>query len=516
MADTAVARPTSQGYRFLDSSQIGTLRSQTNQYQIIVRQNPKRGKVFHAKDRDRRPLDPPPFVQIVAEKPTNHTIFEEDDQCGSHRYLHNPYLFMYAALVYVNEIDGQETIRSATTGNMVSSLHRLKDTNDVDGGFFVFPDISVMIEGEFVLRFYLYELVDSRVKFISAQHSAPFTVYPAKKFPGMAETTFLSRFFSDQGVRIRTRKDHRLKFTRRICSVSAHTEENGLVTEVSHAGSDTQGESSPETSPKRPWITSGMSETPHLKSMPGRQSSSHIPSLGGTPLAVSPPDYPRKRLMLDTEISSRIPSPREELSNSHTATLPACPSALYTPLPMVAGQWEHSRRHSEGVGQHHRRHHAHSALSARKPSATDRSQWVISSPLVPSSRARLNSCSTMTDGNSVGLVPFLPRSHPDNPMAVYYDSVPNLGPIDQKRSSSSSRLLSHDFGNSFGSYLRRHAIPIVSKPVYGLTKTHPLVRGNSDLVPASTSGYLPPNNLAQLTPPTLVNRHCTTAPTTDP
>ncbi|KAJ1956694.1 hypothetical protein IWQ62_005247, partial [Dispira parvispora] len=274
MADTAVARTTSHGYRFLDSSQIGTLRSRTNQYQIIVRQNPKRGKVFHAKDRDRRPLDPPPFVQIVAQMPTNHTTPEGEDEYGSHRYLHNPYLFMYAALVHVNETDGKKTIRSAMTGNTVSSLHRLKDTNDVDSGFFVFPDISIMIEGEFVLRFCLYELVDSQVKFIGAQNSEPFTVYPAKKFPGMAETTFLSRFFSDQGVRIRTRKDHRLKFTRRLYSVSAHTGEHGPVTEGSHVGSDTQGESSPETSPKRSWTNSGMRETPNSQPMSGHQFSS--------------------------------------------------------------------------------------------------------------------------------------------------------------------------------------------------------------------------------------------------
>ncbi|CAG8537854.1 16914_t:CDS:2, partial [Acaulospora colombiana] len=41
-----------------------------------------------------------------------------------------------------------------------------------------------------------------------------FTVYPPKTFPGMSESTFLSRSFSDQGVRIRIRKEHRIQMKR--------------------------------------------------------------------------------------------------------------------------------------------------------------------------------------------------------------------------------------------------------------------------------------------------------------
>lgn len=34
-------------------------------------------------------------------------------------------------------------------------------------------------------------------------------MYAAKNFPGMAESTFLSRSFGDQGVRLRIRKEPR-------------------------------------------------------------------------------------------------------------------------------------------------------------------------------------------------------------------------------------------------------------------------------------------------------------------
>ena len=65
--------------------------------------------------------------------------------------------------------------QSALAGTLVSSLHRLKDIDNtgkynfninfytntqthLDGGFFVFPDLSVKIEGDFRLCFSLFEM----------------------------------------------------------------------------------------------------------------------------------------------------------------------------------------------------------------------------------------------------------------------------------------------------------------------------------------------------------------------
>ncbi|KAL8710728.1 MAG: hypothetical protein Q9220_004746 [cf. Caloplaca sp. 1 TL-2023] len=45
------------------------------------------------------------------------------------------------------------------SGTVVSSLHRLKDTDNSDGGFFVFGDLSVKVEGEYQLRFRLFEMI---------------------------------------------------------------------------------------------------------------------------------------------------------------------------------------------------------------------------------------------------------------------------------------------------------------------------------------------------------------------
>jgi hypothetical protein len=47
----------------------------------------------------------------------------------------------------------------ATTGSIVSSLYRLKDIDNTDGGFFVFPDLSVRMEGAYRLKFSLFEII---------------------------------------------------------------------------------------------------------------------------------------------------------------------------------------------------------------------------------------------------------------------------------------------------------------------------------------------------------------------
>ncbi|KAF9579694.1 hypothetical protein BGW38_003944, partial [Lunasporangiospora selenospora] len=171
---------------------------------LSIRQQPERAKMCGTKERDRRPIDPPPIVQIKLSDPS----------ADKHKdYLQSPYLFMCCNLVTVKDPSGDivAPAHRALAGTVVSSLHRLKDVDNSDGGFFVFGDMSVRIEGRFRLRFTLFELVEGQVVQIMSTVSDPMTVFPGKSFPGMAESTFLSRSFSDQGVRIRTRKDHHVK-----------------------------------------------------------------------------------------------------------------------------------------------------------------------------------------------------------------------------------------------------------------------------------------------------------------
>lgn len=109
-------------------------------------------------------------------------------------------------------------------GSSISNAFRLTDDQGKVGLWFVLQDLSVRTEGWFRLKmdlFLLSELVlteqDNAVTIpvelldeapcLATAFSAPFKVYSAKKFPGVIETTPLSRQFAKQGIKIPIRKD---------------------------------------------------------------------------------------------------------------------------------------------------------------------------------------------------------------------------------------------------------------------------------------------------------------------
>lgn len=110
------------------------------------------------------------------------------------------------------------------TGTPVSGMVLLD--RPTPAGYFIFPDLSVRHEGRFRLSFSLYEELknpideDSGFPRSSDQaqvthrlevRSSPFTVYSAKKFPGLTESTSLSRMVAEQGCRVRIRRDVRMR-----------------------------------------------------------------------------------------------------------------------------------------------------------------------------------------------------------------------------------------------------------------------------------------------------------------
>jgi hypothetical protein len=166
-------------------------------------------------DKDRKPIDPPPIVQLK--------VSAKKDPMQN--FLQNPYLIMSCQLIKANDDDKDTSgpVSNALLGTIVSSLYSLKDTDNSVGGFFVFGDLSVKCEGTYRLEFTLFELKmpDKWCWYLASVRSDPFTVYAQKYFPGMAESTFLTRSFSDQGVRLRLRKDSRSITTRKRNSTVA-------------------------------------------------------------------------------------------------------------------------------------------------------------------------------------------------------------------------------------------------------------------------------------------------------
>ncbi|ORX67176.1 hypothetical protein DL89DRAFT_206438, partial [Linderina pennispora] len=105
----------------------------------------------------------------------------------------------------IRQIKGHKA--DAMAGSMVSPLHTLRDESMAQGAYFVFSDLSVRMEGSFRLRFDLFELDDCMVHSRASATSDVFSVYSPKRFPGMMESTRLSKLFADQGLRIRIRTE---------------------------------------------------------------------------------------------------------------------------------------------------------------------------------------------------------------------------------------------------------------------------------------------------------------------
>jgi hypothetical protein len=126
---------------------------------------------------DRRPVDPPPVVKLdVIDSSTVPLV------C-------NPYYFMYATLMSATSDVELHMLRDAktrsTTGSSVSSLYRLKDNFNKAGFFFVFPDLSVRMEGTYRFKFSLFEIINTDIYYCDSIFSDMFNVFTAKKFPGM-------------------------------------------------------------------------------------------------------------------------------------------------------------------------------------------------------------------------------------------------------------------------------------------------------------------------------------------
>jgi velvet factor protein len=104
------------------------------------------------------------------------------------------------------------------SGSIVSSLHRLRNTENRDVGYFVFADMYPKDPGEYRLLFTLYEMArEGSPSFVELAtiESASFPVWPIKSFPGLKQSTYLTRAISDQGVRVRLRKDSRQSLSNR-------------------------------------------------------------------------------------------------------------------------------------------------------------------------------------------------------------------------------------------------------------------------------------------------------------
>ncbi|KAI8204090.1 Spore development regulator vosA [Colletotrichum sp. SAR 10_65] len=171
-------------------------------------QQPRNAKVAGGKDKDTKPIDPPPVVELCV----NKNNWDWSRYGNPDAVVHNPHLFLTCELVSVDSKDNDKKektdLSKALQGVTVSSLHKVKDQHGSDAAYFVFGNLSVKVQGTFQLHFILYEIFNGEVCFEWAEVlSEPFEVHSPRSFPGLAQSTTLTKTLSDQGIRVRIRKD---------------------------------------------------------------------------------------------------------------------------------------------------------------------------------------------------------------------------------------------------------------------------------------------------------------------
>jgi hypothetical protein len=166
-------------------------------------------------------------------------IFEGEDAKHDITFSYNANFFLFATLeaaraIHPGRVQAPPQQIPVLTGMPVSGMAYLDRPSEA--GYFIFPDLSVRHEGKYRLSFNLYEETkdkndrdanepenDQKVTPPAGGQnsgsfdwrlevkSAAFTVYSAKKFPGLAESTILSRTVAEQGCRVRIRRDVRMR-----------------------------------------------------------------------------------------------------------------------------------------------------------------------------------------------------------------------------------------------------------------------------------------------------------------
>ena len=132
----------------------------TYSYELEMRQQPKHSRMCGVGSKaDRRPIDPPPIVQLKVYSNANNLSSRSD---LSFNHFQSPYFFVYCSLA-TEHTDQElhllsETKTRYTTGNVTSSVYCLRDLDLSEVLVAVFPDVSVRVEGRFRLKFSLFEI----------------------------------------------------------------------------------------------------------------------------------------------------------------------------------------------------------------------------------------------------------------------------------------------------------------------------------------------------------------------
>ncbi|KAI8056535.1 velvet factor-domain-containing protein [Gilbertella persicaria] len=256
---------------------LGRPSQKSKKYKLIVIQHPIRARCCGFGEKDRRPIDPPPVLQLFIEKPDGTLQNANDDDCNislfvvqcdlysedgkeQRGHVYNPSSTTSPNGTFEKPIPTTGTLLSfqdpaptrSLMGAVVSNAYQLTDHHNQPGIFFIFQDLSVRVEGRFSLKFMFINLSAGDPLTMSTQisdsvFSDPFTVYSAKNFPGMTDSTPLSQCFSQQSIKISIRKGRRI---RRVVDRTSYN--NNTLVDHHRTLKDTDYDNTPSSSKTTP------------------------------------------------------------------------------------------------------------------------------------------------------------------------------------------------------------------------------------------------------------------------
>ena len=174
-------------------------------------------------EKDRRPIDPPPVVEIIGRtEPLTPsavqslvlqcTLWNEDGT--QHRNIIRTEVGPTPGLGAAEELPVQTEEKHARVmmGNIFANALHLEDERKQFGYFCIFSDLSIRVEGIYRLRFDLLRLsippqpVAGANQIIAVALSDRFQVFPAKRFKGMTPSSPLTVALARQGVKLHIRR----------------------------------------------------------------------------------------------------------------------------------------------------------------------------------------------------------------------------------------------------------------------------------------------------------------------
>ncbi|RSH93268.1 hypothetical protein EHS25_007622 [Saitozyma podzolica] len=181
-------------------------------FKLVVRQQPERARLCSFKEEnetiDRRPVDPPPVVEVQSLDNNIHDLLEST--C----------YFIRVSIVHPHSVPAKSPALSAryeavktptgadaTAGEAIQTPEKLKQLDGLPGALCIFAKLSVRVPGIFRLQFTLFETSNRGLVALASTVSDTFEVFSPKLFKGMRESTAFTRHLAAQGLKVKLRTD---------------------------------------------------------------------------------------------------------------------------------------------------------------------------------------------------------------------------------------------------------------------------------------------------------------------